>query len=135
MAAAPGGSAASVIARTTTIRFAPAASASGTVSGFIPPVTNQGMLAFSAAWRTSSRPVHETPTKPGRPGTGLELVRYAATKASIPWFVTGGMNPDTVPDALAAGARRIVVVRAITEAADPPGAAATLRRLLDEQSV
>ena len=80
-------------------------------------------------------PVHATPTKPGRPGTGLELVRYAATKASIPWFVTGGMNPDTVPDALAAGARRIVVVRAITEAADPPGAAATLRRLLDEHSV
>ena len=80
-------------------------------------------------------PVNETPTKPGRPGTGLDLVRYAATKASIPWFVTGGMNAETLPEAIAAGARRIVVVRAITEAADPPGAAAALRGLLDDHSV
>ena len=80
-------------------------------------------------------PVNETPTKPGRPGTGLELVDYAAAKADIPWFVTGGMNVDTLPRAMEAGARRIVVVRAITEAADPPGAAAALRSLLDEQSV
>ena len=80
-------------------------------------------------------PVNETPTKPGRPGTGLDLVRHAATRSSLPWFVTGGMNAETLPDAMTAGARRIVVVRAITEAADPVGAAATLRGLLDDQPV
>jgi thiamine-phosphate pyrophosphorylase len=80
-------------------------------------------------------PVEATPTKPGRPGVGLDLVRYAARVISQPWFVTGGMNPETLPDAIAAGARRIVVVRAITEAADPVAAAGELRRLLDAAPV
>ena len=80
-------------------------------------------------------PVHATPTKPGRPGTGLDLVRYTAGQAEIPWFVTGGMDERTLPEALDAGARRIVVVRAICEATDPPGAAARLRELLDDRPV
>ena len=80
-------------------------------------------------------PVHATPTKPGRPGTGLDLVRYAAGRAEIPWFVTGGMDERTLPETLDAGARRIVVVRAICEAADPPGVTARLRKLLDERPV
>lgn len=75
-------------------------------------------------------PVNETPTKPGRPGTGLGLVRHAADTIPLPWFVTGGMNPDTLPEALEAGARRIVVVRAITEADDPPAAARRLKQML-----
>src|SRR5439155_18474523 len=41
-------------------------------------------------------PVAETPTKPGRPGTGLGYVRYAATRAIHPWFVTGGVTPTSV---------------------------------------
>ncbi len=80
-------------------------------------------------------PVEPTPTKPGRPGTGLELVRYAASRVSLPWFVTGGMNNDTMPAALDAGARRIVVVRAIADAADPIAAAGELRRVLDAHPV
>ena len=75
-------------------------------------------------------PVNETPTKPGRPGTGLSLVRHAADRIRLPWFVTGGMAPDTLEPVLAAGARRIVVVRAITGSADPPGAAARLKEML-----
>ena len=43
-----------------------------------------------------------------------------------PWFVTGGVAPDTLDDVLATGARRVVVVRAITEAADPAAVAAEL---------
>ena len=77
-------------------------------------------------------PVNETPTKPGRSGTGLELVRYAAgLDPGVPWFVTGGMSPDTIPAVLEAGGRRVVVVRAITEAQDPVRAVARMRTLLD----
>ena len=77
-------------------------------------------------------PVNPTPTKPGRPGTGLELVEYAAgLDTEIPWFVTGGMNPQTIPAVLDAGGRRVVVVRAITEAADPVRVAADIRSVLN----
>ena len=75
-------------------------------------------------------PVNETPTKPGRPGTGLPLVSHASNAITLPWYVTGGMAPDTLEPVLEAGARRIVVVRAITEAADPPAVAARLAKML-----
>ncbi|MCL2554756.1 MAG: thiamine phosphate synthase [Actinomycetia bacterium] len=72
-------------------------------------------------------PVWPTPTKPGRPAPGLDLVRYAAGRgATRPWFAIGGIDPDNVGQVLEAGARRIVVVRAITEAADPAAATAAL---------
>lgn len=75
-------------------------------------------------------PVHETPTKEGRPGVGLGPVRLAAAITRKPWFVTGGMSVATVPEVLAAGARGVVVVRALTEAEDPGAAARALRDLL-----
>ena len=76
-------------------------------------------------------PVRETPTKPGRPGVGLELVRYASeTARSMPWFAIGGIDHDSLPAVLEAGARRIVVVRAITQAEDPIKAAAGLKEML-----
>ena len=72
-------------------------------------------------------PVWPTPTKPGRPAPGLGLVRYAAALgAAVPWFAIGGISADNLAAVLAAGARRAVVVRAITEAADPAAAAAAL---------
>jgi thiamine-phosphate pyrophosphorylase len=77
-------------------------------------------------------PVHSTATKPGRPGTGLDLVRYAARVVAVPWFVTGNMNAATLPEAMEAGARRAVVVRGITEAPDPVSAAAELKAILEE---
>lgn len=72
-------------------------------------------------------PVNPTPTKPGRPGTGYELVSYAARQipGDKPWFVTGGMSPETIPALLEAGGSRAVVVRAIADSADP--ISATLR--------
>jgi thiamine-phosphate pyrophosphorylase len=76
-------------------------------------------------------PVYPTPTKPGRPATGLGLLRYAATHPGPPWFAIGGIDAHTLPAVLEAGARRIVVVRAITDAPSPPTAAAELRALLD----
>jgi thiamine-phosphate pyrophosphorylase len=76
-------------------------------------------------------PVHATPTKAGRPAVGLEPVRHAAATARLPWFAIGGLHPANVGDVVAAGARRIVVVRAITEAPDPEAAARALRAALD----
>lgn len=78
-------------------------------------------------------PVYETPTKPGRPATGLGLVEYAAAKVpdELPWFAIGGIDAANVAGVVDAGARRIVVVRAIVEAADPAEAAAGLRAALD----
>ncbi|GAA2832826.1 thiamine phosphate synthase [Kitasatospora paracochleata] len=70
-------------------------------------------------------PVWPTPTKPGRPAPGLGLVTHAAKAATDrPWFAIGGIDLDNLDDVLAAGATRVVVVRAITAAPDP-GAAAT----------
>ena len=72
-------------------------------------------------------PVWPTPTKPGRPAPGLPLLRYAAgLAASRPWFAIGGIGPDTLDEVLATGARRVVVVRALTSAPDPAAAAAAL---------
>ena len=72
-------------------------------------------------------PVYETPTKEGRAATGLGLVRYAAQRASIPWFAIGGIDTRNVGAVAAAGARRAVVVRAIRDASDPEAAARALR--------
>jgi thiamine-phosphate pyrophosphorylase len=74
-------------------------------------------------------PVWPTPTKPGRPAPGLDLVRYAAAlRTERPWFAIGGIDLSNVEQVLEAGARRIVVVRAITEAEDPGAAAAELAK-------
>jgi thiamine-phosphate pyrophosphorylase len=75
-------------------------------------------------------PVHATPTKPGRPAVGLELVRYAARHATVPFFAIGGIAPANVEAVHEAGAERIAVVRALTEAADPAAVARRLRAAL-----
>ncbi len=72
-------------------------------------------------------PVWVTPTKPGRPAAGLGLISYVAGLAATrPWFAIGGIDETTIGDVIEAGARRAVVVRAITEADDPGVAAARL---------
>jgi thiamine-phosphate pyrophosphorylase len=76
-------------------------------------------------------PTWPTPTKPGRPAPGLGLTRAAAVLASPrPWFAIGGIDAANLDEVLAAGARRVVVVRALTEASDPHAAAADLTRRL-----
>jgi thiamine-phosphate pyrophosphorylase len=79
----------------------------------------------------SAGPVNETPTKPGRPGTGLGYLAYAAAHATLPWFVTGGVTPETVPSMVEAGASRFVVVRYLTEADDPEANARRLSEAID----
>ncbi|WP_433700478.1 thiamine phosphate synthase [Nocardiopsis sp. CA-288880] len=76
-------------------------------------------------------PTWATPTKPGRPAAGLSLVeRAAALGADRPWFAIGGIDATNIDAVVEAGARRVVVVRAITEAEDPRAAAAGLRERL-----
>ncbi|GLY71640.1 thiamine phosphate synthase [Amycolatopsis taiwanensis] len=76
-------------------------------------------------------PCWPTPTKPGRPAPGLDLVRATADSAtSRPWFAIGGIDLTRLPEVIAAGASRVVVVRAITEAEDPEAAARAIRARL-----
>ena len=80
-------------------------------------------------------PVYETATKPGVQPVGLELVRYAAAHARKPWFAIGGIDSRRAHAVAAAGAKRIAVVRAIRDAADPGAAAAELREALVREPV
>jgi thiamine-phosphate pyrophosphorylase len=74
-------------------------------------------------------PCWPTPTKPGRHAPGLDLVRYAAGLGQDrPWFAIGGIDAGNLDEVLDAGASRVVVVRAITEADDPGAAAADLAK-------
>jgi thiamine-phosphate pyrophosphorylase len=75
-------------------------------------------------------PVWETPTKEGRPGVGLGAVEHAAANALHPFFAIGGIDPANAAEVVAAGARRLGVVRAIRDAEDPTAVAETLRRAL-----
>ncbi|MFT2018518.1 thiamine phosphate synthase [Streptomyces sp. 796.1] len=80
-------------------------------------------------------PCWPTPTKPGRPAPGLSLVRYAASlDADRPWFAIGGIDATNLDEVLDAGARRVVVVRALTEATDPAAATADLARRIRERA-
>jgi len=80
----------------------------------------------------SAGPVTETPTKPGRPATGIRYLTYVVERAKpLPWFVTGGVTPESMKLMAAAGARRFVVVRWLTEAEDPKANAAAMREAID----
>jgi thiamine-phosphate pyrophosphorylase len=76
-------------------------------------------------------PIWETPTKAGRPGTGLDLIAHAAREAKLPWFAIGGITAENVDEVVAAGARRICVVRAIRDATHPAAAARALSDPVD----
>jgi thiamine-phosphate pyrophosphorylase len=80
-------------------------------------------------------PVHATPTKEGRPAIGVEPIKYAAAHVSVPWFAIGGLDAGNVGAVVKAGARRIVVVRAIAEAGDPEEAARALRAAVETEAL
>jgi thiamine-phosphate pyrophosphorylase len=84
--------------------------------------------------QVSVGPVWATPTKEGRPATGLGLVEFAALQAPVPWFAIGGIEVQNVSQVVAAGAERVVVVRAIRDAEVPEEAAAALRGALTNAS-
>jgi thiamine-phosphate pyrophosphorylase len=80
-------------------------------------------------------PCWPTPTKPGRPAAGLGVVRHVASLGTDrPWFAIGGIDTDNLEDVLDAGATRVVVVRAITQADDPGAAAAAFAARLRQRA-
>lgn len=91
--------------------------------------TSGEQLAYDAAARDEVDyfcvgPLWETPTKPGRKAIGLETLTRTATElknknVTKPWFAIGGIEATNLKQVLDAGARRVVVVRALTEAIDP----------------
>jgi thiamine-phosphate pyrophosphorylase len=76
-------------------------------------------------------PVFATPTKPGRPATGVELLSAVADAVTLPWFAIGGVDASTIDAVLAAGATRVAVVRAVCAAVDPAAAALELKTRLE----
>ncbi len=80
----------------------------------------------------SAGPVVPTPTKPGRPGTGVAYVAEAARRSPWPVWITGGVTPDTVGPLVDAGARHFVVVRWLTGSDQPAADARRLRQVIDD---
>lgn len=94
------------------------------------------LAAATGADYVAVGPVHQTPTKSGRPAAGLAYVRHAAAHdPGVPWFAIGGIDTRTIGAVVAAGARRVVVVRAIAEATDPEHAARALRAALEQETL
>jgi thiamine-phosphate pyrophosphorylase len=77
-------------------------------------------------------PVFATPTKPDYAAVGLDLVRHAADITDRPWFAIGGIDVTNASEVAAAGAQRVVVVRALRDARDPRAVAGALRAALEE---
>ena len=113
----------------------------GVARGIVGPATLLGLSTHDSAQVAAAAvseadyfcvgPCWPTPTKPGRAAPGLQLVRAAVALGSDkPWFAIGGIDVQRLPDVLEAGARRVVVVRAITAAEDPRAAARQLRSAL-----
>jgi thiamine-phosphate pyrophosphorylase len=82
----------------------------------------------------SAGPVEATPTKPGRPGTGVAYAVDAQRRSPWPVFVTGGVTPEGIEPLWNAGIRHFVVVRYLTTARDPENAARQLRAAIDARS-
>jgi len=79
-------------------------------------------------------PIHATPTKPGRQAVGLELVRHASTRSRVPFFAIGGLDASNLAETVGAGATRICVLRALTDADDPESAARKLSDTLNNDT-
>jgi thiamine-phosphate pyrophosphorylase len=75
-------------------------------------------------------PTFPSATKEFSELAGLEFVRQAVQETSLPAFVIGGVDRDTIAAAVAAGARRVAVSHAVCRADEPRQAAAELRAAL-----
>ncbi|HEY6099581.1 MAG TPA: thiamine phosphate synthase [Anaeromyxobacter sp.] len=71
-------------------------------------------------------PIHETPSKlPFGPPVGVASLR-AAARLGLPLVALGGMDAARAPEAVAAGASGVAVIRAWLEGPDPAGAVRAL---------
>ena len=78
----------------------------------------------------SAGPIVATPTKLGRSGTGSDYAVQCQARSDRPVFVTGGVNESNIGELVSAGLRHFVIVRALTESADPESSAAAMRTVL-----
>jgi thiamine-phosphate pyrophosphorylase len=79
-------------------------------------------------------PAFPSTTKTAQHLPNHDFVRQALAETSVPTFVIGGVNLDTINAVAACGARRIAVSAAICQADDPRSTAAELLRRLNEQA-
>jgi len=97
------------------------------IIGVSPPSLEQALAAEEAgADYIGVGPVFPTATKPDYPAVGLELVRKVAERVRIPFVAIGGIDRTNAAAVVAAGARRLAVVRAVFGAPDIKEAAASL---------
>ncbi len=75
-------------------------------------------------------PLFSTPTKPEYPAIGLEDIRAVHEKVALPIFCIGGVKLHNLPQVVAAGARRAVVVSEILQAPDIAAHVKSLRTIL-----
>ena len=80
-------------------------------------------------------PVFDTPTKLGRAPVGLEYVRHAVDRLSIPFLAIGGIDEKNVALVLEAGAKSVAVVRAVLGHADPRRCAQNLKKKIDRAMI
>ncbi len=77
-------------------------------------------------------PVYPTPTKPGRPATGLDFIRFASEKLEVPYVAIGGIDLSNLAEVVGAGATRIAFVRALMGQPKPEEAAKKLLRIMQK---
>jgi thiamine-phosphate pyrophosphorylase len=75
-------------------------------------------------------PAFPSATKQFAEFPGIAFVREALAETTLPAFVIGGVNANTLGEAVAAGARRIAVSQAVAKSETPRAAAMQLRLLL-----
>jgi len=75
-------------------------------------------------------PLYATPTKPDYIPVGLDLIKQVQQKVGLPIFCIGGIKLHNLPDVLAAGAKRAVIVSGLLQAQDIGGYARACKKLL-----
>ena len=64
-------------------------------------------------------PLFATPTKPDYVPIGMDGIAEVHRRVSLPVFCIGGIKRENLPQVIAAGARRVVIVSGILTAEDP----------------
>ena len=76
-------------------------------------------------------PAFATPIKTSKQVIGPEAVARVAASTQVPVFAIGGIDESNVSALTSLGVRRVCVIRAVGDAADPERAARRLRAMLD----
>jgi thiamine-phosphate pyrophosphorylase len=78
-------------------------------------------------------PIYATPTKPDYVPVGPALIGQVRAAVRVPQFCIGGINEQTLPEVIAAGARRVVIVSALLQSRDIPTYSRRVREQLGKR--